>query len=71
MVVPRLEDDEPCTGEEDKQEELILDREAALFASLCLRWDIMNKRGPAYGYYVNPKKSVLVIKERCYQEATE
>ena len=50
VVVPGLEDDEPCTGEEDEQEELILDREAELFARLRLRWDITNKRGPAYGY---------------------
>ena len=44
---------------------------AARLRRLRLWWDIMDKRGPAYGYYVNPKKSVLVLKERCYQEATE
>ena len=44
---------------------------AARLRRLRLWWDIMDKRGLAYGYYVNPKKSVLVVKERCYQEATE
>ena len=44
---------------------------AARLRRLRLWWDIMDKRGPAYGCYVNPKKSVLVVKERCYQEATE
>ena len=34
--VPGLEDDEPCTGEEDEQEELLLDREASLFAIALL-----------------------------------
>ena len=44
---------------------------AASLRRLRLWWDIMDKRGPAHGYYVSPKKSGLVVKERCYQEATE
>ena len=33
-------------------------------------WSILLEDGPKYGYFVNAKKSVLVVKEACFQEAT-
>ena len=32
-------------------------------------WDVLTKRGRAFGYFVNAKKSVLVMKEECLLEA--
>ena len=32
-------------------------------------WDVLTERGRAFGYLVNAKKSVLVIKEECLLEA--
>ena len=32
-------------------------------------WDVLVGDGPKYGYFLNPAKSVLVVKEPCMEEA--
>ena len=34
-------------------------------------WDLSVERGPAYGYYPNPAKTCLVVKEECTEMAKE
>ena len=34
-------------------------------------WELLVERGPAYGYFANPDKSWLVVKEDKYNEAKE
>jgi len=34
-------------------------------------WHLIVERGPAYGYYVNPAKTCLVVKEECTELAKE
>ena len=44
---------------------------ASVLRRLRRWWDILASDGPAYGYFPNASKSILVVKERCYREALE
>ena len=44
---------------------------ASVLRRLGRWWDILASDGPAYGYFPNTSKSILVVKERCYREAVE
>ena len=37
--------------------------------SLCSWWDGIVEVGPAYGYYANPSKTVLIVKKEKFDEA--
>ena len=47
------------------------DDAAALGSLACCRdwWDVLAKIGPSYGYFPNPNKTWLIMKEACYADA--
>ena len=40
-------------------------------AGLRLWWDGLAKNGPQYGYYLNPSNSILLVKQKFYNEAIQ
>jgi hypothetical protein len=34
-------------------------------------WNVIVQRGPAFGYYVNPSKTYLVVRQNGYEEAVK